>query len=320
MESGFYDWMEADKGLSGTYAERTRRAFQAMTRSGVDWDQFHGGSPREAVRGYLAALKRAHHVHQMRACQKALNLYAEFMEIPDDGAWGSGGSQRGARRRPGTMWWPLEKQPRRRLDPYTPDELIRMRDAIPQGLKGLRWGAMLFLFAHTGLRKGEVWGMRAEDFQQERGAVFIRRPEKGGGRRYVLLPDTAWHEGSRLQRYLAWRRSMCGPTGPLWVGVQDGLPLTEDGFAGAMHEFREKSGVAVNFNRFRHTEGTVCEELAIPVEVKVRDWDHADPRATLHYWHGSLERRREAMARAGKPGYEVRQPGPPALAMVVATI
>lgn len=304
MESGFYDWMEADRGLSSTYAERTRRAFQAMTRAGVDWEQFHAGQPRLAVRGYLAALKRRGQVHMMRSCQKALNLYAAFLDLRDED---------------GRLHWDLERQPRRRLEPYTPDELVRMREAIPGGLKGLRWGAMLFLFAHTGLRKGEVWGMRAEDFSPERSAVFIRRPEKGGGRRWVLLPDTAWDQLGRLALYMAARDQLCGPTGPLWVR-NDGLPMSEDGFAGCLFEFRQRSGVAVNFNRFRHTAGTVAEELGLPAEVKLRDWDHGDPRSTLHYWHGSLEARRAVMARVGMPGYAVRPEGPPRLALAVGSI
>lgn len=307
MESGFYDWMAADRGLSATYAERTRRAFQAMTRAGVDWEQFHAGQPKEAVRPFLAAGKRRGQVHMVRACQKALNLYAAFLGLRDpDGP-------------KGRLVWELERQPRRRLEPYTPAELVRMTEALPQGVKGLRWGAMLFLFAHTGLRKGEVWGMRAEDFSRDRRAVFIRRPEKGGGRRWVLLPDSAWDAGSRLQAYLAWRLAMCGPTGPLWV-CRDGTPMSEDGFAGAMFEFRKQSGVPANFNRFRHTSGTVCEELGVPAEVKLRDWDHGDPRSTLHYWHGSLEARRAVMARCNVPGYRAVATGPPALAMAVGAI
>jgi|SRR5690349_2164697 len=292
MESGFIEWLKVERDLAPQYVSTLRRCGQALDRAGVDFSTFTTGErARLAVRPYLARKKDLGQLNAMKLAQKLLNHYAAYHGLRDrDGQ---------------PTHWDLARVPRRRLDPYTAAEVQAILASIQSGFKGLRKGAMLYLLAHTGLRKGEVWSLCVEDFDQDRGAVLLRQPRKRGEPRWVNLPDTAWEPTSRLYRYLVARAKVAGDTGLLWTTAK-GWDLTLGGFSSDLYEIRSRSGVPLNFNRWRHSRGTVAHALGVGTRVQQEEWGHGDERSTGHYMHSSQSSRRQLLAEAGLPGYKPR--------------
>jgi integrase len=292
-------WMLADRNRKPSYVELLRRRVDFMSRAGVDWNRFSRG-PKQAkleVRDFLASGAKEGKVHMVRCCQKALNLIAQFLAETN--------------RRFDGLAWPLLKTPPRRLNPYTPEEVRILAGSVAEGFKGRRQAAAVWLLANTGLRKGEVWSFRTPDLDAKRSAVLLREPEKGGEPRWVLLPRAAWLPGNPLGRYLRARARVAADTEALWVTMW-GHAMSKAAFGGDMHDLRVSSGVKGNFNRFRHTRGTIFEETGTPLETAQRELGHADPKNTMHYMHGSLARRRAVLARCGVPGFEGEAvPAPP---------
>lgn len=203
------------------------------------------------------------------------------------------------------MGWALEEAPRRGLSPYTAAEVRAILASVRPGFKGLRQGAILFLLAHTGLRKREVFSLDVESFDKDRGAVRLLQPRKRGVVRWVNLPDKAWEPTSRLQVYLAARP---GGSGSLWLS-EEGAPISLPGFTNDLYELRARSGVPVNFNRWRHSRGLVARVLDVPLEVQAGEWGHGDWRSTQHYLHTDQDNRRASLEAHGVPGYLPRHRG-----------
>lgn len=286
MESGFTEYVLVDQGLSEAYATTLERALRGLMAAGVRLPR-RGDSAEQAragVRGFLAAKKLQGHVHAVRLYQKALRHYVAFL---------------GLRERGQAMGWSLEEAPRRGLSPYTAAEVRAILASVRPGFKGLRQQAILFLLAHTGLRKREVFSLDVDDFDRDRGAVRLRHPRKRGVVRWVNLPDKAWEPTSRFQAYLAAR---LGASGALWV-TEDGTALSLAGFSHDLYELRQRSGVPLNFNRWRHSRGLVARVLDVPVEVQAGEWGHGDWRSTQHYLHSDQDNRRATLERHGMPGY-----------------
>jgi integrase len=293
MESGFLDWALTDGGLSPSYVGTLWRSLRHMEGAGVRFDRFTSGAAAvEEARPFLAAVARRGKRHALVNYQKGLIHYAAYLGLEDE---------KGI-----PLKWELAKVPRRRLDPYTAAEVAAIVAALRPGYKGLRQGAVAFLLAHTGLRKAEVHSFWDTDLNQDRGAVLLRHALKDGQPRWVNLPDTAWDPDSRLQRYLATRAGLS--PGPLWL-TEAGAPLTLAGFASDLFELRKRSGVKLNFNRWRHTRGTVGLVLNVPEDVQQAEWGHGDGKSTAHYRHGDQGQRREVLAACGVPGYLSRQQG-----------
>ncbi len=77
----------------------------------------------------------------------------------------------------------LPKVDPRKVEPWTAEEVLAVRDALPE-----RFRLMVTLAAGCGLRQGEVFGLAVEDVDFLRGTVHVRRQVKllGGGQIYAL--------------------------------------------------------------------------------------------------------------------------------------
>lgn len=291
------NWLLVDRHRKPSYVATLRRRVEAMTDGGVDWVAFQSGpeAARKAPRAYLAGLASRGRFTMLRACQKALNHVVAYLAERDP-------AFRDMRK------WELAKEPRRRLQPYTPSEVALIAGAAGVGLKGLRQAAMVWLLANCIIRKTELAGLRRADFDPERSTFTLRVALKDGEPGEVLLPRSAWLPGP-LQAYLEARDAIAAPHGALWVRV-DGLAMTRHGLAGDMHDLRTRSGVKANFNRFRHTRNTIMQEADVPLQAQQIENRHGDPKSTMWYNHGSLQRRRETLARCRVPGYEDEAMGP----------
>lgn len=293
------NWLLTDRGLKPSYVDVMLRRAGSMTRGGVDWSAFHEGpdAARRAPRAFLADLRRRGAVNMMRSCQKALNLLAAYLAETDP------------RYRDLDPLWPLVSAPKRRLDPYEPEEVARIAGAARATFKGLRQAAMVWLLCNCIIRKTELWSLQRTDLDPARGGFVLQTALKDGLPGFVILPLAAWRPGNPFHAYLQARDALAGPRGALWV-TETGRPISSQGLAGDMHDLRLRSGVKANFNRFRHTRNTIFEENNVPLQVAQRENRHGDPKSTMWYAHGSIQRRRETLVRCRVPGFEDEPLGP----------
>lgn len=153
--------------------------------------------------------------------------------------------------------------------PYTGDELSRLLAHAETAEER----AILLMLVGSGVRKGELLGMRADDIDWRRGVVLIRH-QKGGGERWVAPGFAAMK---------ALRAHIRGSDGPVWVSTW-GRSLSKTGLALMLHRLAKRASVAnVIPHRFRAT--TICSLLdagADLISVSVIA-GHSDLETTRRY-------------------------------------
>lgn len=134
--------------------------------------------------------------------------------------------------------------------PYSDDELRRMLAVPDETLYGLRTRAMLLILIDTGIRLGELMGMRMEgvSLQGSRLRVF------GKGRKERIVPMSTTVVQA-LSDYLQAREPIAR-TDAVWV-TNKGQPQSEGGFVAQFHRIARVAGVQkAHIHRFRHSFAT----------------------------------------------------------------
>jgi integrase/recombinase XerD len=149
------------------------------------------------------------------------------------------------------------KQPRidrKVINALTDDELRRLIKACQgKSLKDRRDEAVVRLMAETGMRAGEVIGMRTSDIDLQRGLATVRRGKGGKGRTVPISAQTA----TSIDRYLRARRThRLADTGPLWVGG-GGKTFGYYGLNTSLKERAQAAGIkGFHLHLLRHTAAT----------------------------------------------------------------
>ncbi len=113
--------------------------------------------------------------------------------------------------------------------------------------------AMLRLLAETGMRAGELIGLRVSDVDVTRGLAHITKSKTGRGRSVPFGPSTA----AAVDRYLRARRShKLAATDSLWLG-EHGKPLAYPGLNRALGRRATDAGIErFHLHLLRHTAAT----------------------------------------------------------------
>jgi site-specific recombinase XerD len=139
-------------------------------------------------------------------------------------------------------------------DSLTDDEVKRLIAAC-RGKDFLerRDEALIRLLAETGIRAGELVGIKVSDMDIGRGVVTVRRGKGGKGRVVPFGPQTA----QSLDRYLRARRNhRLAQTEALWLGG-GGQTFGYHGLARGLKVRAQMAGVnGFHLHRFRHTAAT----------------------------------------------------------------
>lgn len=140
---------------------------------------------------------------------------------------------------------------------HTPDQLAALLGAVPQ-----RWLSMVVLDAYTGLRWGELSGLRWEDLDLERGLIKVRQsnwrgimvaPKTKGSKRPVPLPQRFLElEAERLF-------GKAKPTGLIFT-VQQGQRLTRRGKG----QGEAKAGSAYRGSPLSKVLTRACADAGVP--------------------------------------------------------
>ena len=162
---------------------------------------------------------------------------------------------------------------------------------------GDRLGPLYDLALNTGMRRGELVGLRWSDIDLDAGVVSVRRnrvivdgavadvtPKSKKARTVDLDPSTVKmlrsHRAAQLQERLAW--------GEAWTDSgyvftrEDGTPLHPDTASSRFETLVTAAGVPpIRFHDLRHTHATLGLAAGVPVKVMSERLGHAKVQITI---------------------------------------
>lgn len=155
--------------------------------------------------------------------------------------------------------------------------------------------------AHTGLRQGEVFGLKWEDIDFEQGAIFVKRSlahvvgkgavfqdtkTKNSRRRVLLLPEDI----ADLKKYKEWQENYAMELGDkfachdlVFVSVF-GNPISPTNFSRRyLHPLLKKCGLNENFtfHGLRHTHATLLLKQGVNPKIVQERMGHSSIKVTM---------------------------------------
>lgn len=208
--------------------------------------------------------------------------------------------------RDAVRWGHLQRNPCDTADPprgripemraWTADDLRRFVKATDSH----RLGAIWMLMATTGMRRGEVLGLRWTDIDLKAGTVTIRSTRiRYGNVTAISTPKTA--RGNRtiaigpttLNALKAWKRDQARErllAGSRWQGAEHGLVVTKidgsppnpESFSNLFAKLVRRIGLPpIRLHDLRHSYATNALAAGVPVKVLSQRVGHADIGVTL---------------------------------------
>lgn len=165
------------------------------------------------------------------------------------------------------------------------------------------------LLAETGLRVGELCGLRIDDLDIERGLLVVRRsawrgklglPKTWKSTRAIELSQQAIEQ---LQAHL---RSWHPNLNRLLFATKNGTPwdanlLLKRKFRPLLSELKIGVPRGNGFHALRHTSGTLMDQFSAPLRVRQQRLGHSDSRLTLSvYTHVVSEDARRVAGQLGE--------------------
>lgn len=205
-------------------------------------------------------------------------------------------------RRPRPHWW-------------TPEETQRFLAAT----EGTRWHLAWRLVLETGLREGEVLGLRWEDVDWDRGWLVVRRavdprgqeeaPKTERGVRLLALDDAM---------VAVLRQAHAAAPGDWVVGTRHNTPVRPRNLARAFTAAQKAAGVPlIRFHDLRHTNASLLLEAGTDPKIVSERLGHSSVAFTMDtYVHARTELQRpaaEALGRLLRPddGVKLGRQSPP---------
>ena len=176
---------------------------------------------------------------------------------------------------------------------YTPEQLGRLFTVLEED----RIGSLYYVDCFTGLRRGELVGLRRDDIDFAAGLVTVRhvitqrgselrhgRPKSRRGERVVLL-DTGTVEVLRAQlarqqdERHAWAEAY-QDHGLVW-SREDGTPLRPDDVTRYWHELTDRAGLPRGrLHDLRHTHASLALAAGIQTKIVSERLGHSSPAFT----------------------------------------
>lgn len=185
----------------------------------------------------------------------------------------------------------------------TPEEIVAILKELPEPLR-----TMIELDAFTGLRRGELIGLRWEDVDFEELVLHVRRsvvsmvqgaPKTEASKKDVPL------DAQLAESLFAWRRRCAYPMPSDWVfgsphmnGKQPYWPTTQWRYYGKPALVRAKVTKNVTYHTFRHTFGTLLNANGENPKVVQELLRHASLKVTTDvYMQAVSAQKREAQSK-----------------------
>ena len=172
----------------------------------------------------------------------------------------------------------------------SPEQVAALAAAV-----GPRWEAIVFAAAYTGLRWGELAGLRRSDVDFDRNVITVTRklaevngklsfgpPKSAAGRRIVGMPSfVARSLAVHIDLY-----ALPGAAGLIFPSV-DGKPMRRSNFRRRVWEpaTAEVGMTGFRFHDLRHTAATLAAASGASLRALMARIGHASARAALRYQH-----------------------------------
>lgn len=200
-------------------------------------------------------------------------------------------------------------QKHQEMQTYTPDEIRRVLRAADKNRSGHLW-----YLALSGLRRGEIAGLKWSDINLDDGTIAIARnrvraglnvvegdPKTLSARRTLPLDDGLVGVLRRASaRYAQERLALGGAhVDSGYVAVNEaGAPYTPGGLTDMWHRLTTAAGVRpIRLHDARHSCGTALHLRGVPLAVIAKWLGHADASVTARIYAHSQD---EALRDAGK--------------------
>lgn len=174
--------------------------------------------------------------------------------------------------------WQIKNQRTRFLTP----------EQVEQALAALRWpwSGMARVAVYTGLRKAEVYNLKWDDIDLERGYLQVRHGKGDKFRMVPLIPSLkAWLQS--LPRFSPWLFTSPKGNGPYRSGTLHGWK-----------EALEEAGITdFRFHDLRHTTATLLRMSGVDLQTIGEILGHSNLRFTQRYAHLPEANRIAAMGR-----------------------
>lgn len=162
--------------------------------------------------------------------------------------------------------------------PY-PHEFLRKRNY-----------ALLAMLLLTGLRKGELVGLKLTDVNWEEGTLIVRGATSKSRRdRIIPLPQRL---RDLLHDYLQVRRSLGKTTLSLFASFRLDMGFTHDGLKHLLDQLQKETGIHIHAHKFRHTFATKSLESNINLNAVKELLGHQDIKTTAIYLHTTVKQLR----------------------------
>jgi integrase len=166
----------------------------------------------------------------------------------------------------------------------TREEMQRILAASPEPYRTFYW-----LAAETGMRAGELCGIRVDDVELNRGLVYVRQSVWHGKLQDPKSENAVrtFAISSRLREHLrgiltGWRPNKEG----LVFATRNGTPWDANLLIKRkLRPLLRKLGIQeCGLHAFRHANASLMDELSVPMKVRQQRLGHSDPRLTMNIY------------------------------------
>lgn len=161
-----------------------------------------------------------------------------------------------------------------------------------------RWVYTIYLLAlNTGLRSGEMWGLKVCDMVEDGKTLFIRRQYNNVTKGFTLIKGKKNSKSGKLHRHVPCnailREELCDivrmrnlSQNDLYFVTEQGNPISHDNF---MRRFQKDlelwGGKPIRFHDLRHTAATLLISAGIDLKTVQEICGHEDITTTMRYTH-----------------------------------
>ncbi len=197
----------------------------------------------------------------------------------------------------------MPKQEKRSLDVFTKDERRRIESHLMNNLDQTNIAVLLCMF--SGLRVGELCGLKWGDIDYENGTISVERTVQRinkGGSSEVIVGTPKSKSSVRLvpvPKFIMNILSQNRKDGRLYVITGKLKPVEPRTMQYRFKSILKKCGVrTVHFHMLRHSYATLCIEQGFDPKTLSELLGHADASITLNrYVHSSMQMKRKYVDR-----------------------
>lgn len=170
----------------------------------------------------------------------------------------------------------------------TDDELDRILSAVANGRNGLRDAAIIALLSDTGIRAGELCGIRIQDVDLKTRCVTIIHGKTGGR---AIPPSFG---ATTARRVWAHMKSLTRQAHEPLFMTERGIPFTPDSLRKMVGRVKADTGIPIHPHLFRHDCCTRLLRAGLNTLTVQKQLGHASVQTTERYAHVAPEAIQEA--------------------------